>query len=110
MAFKWGIIDNDNTFCLQYEDQPSSAYEDYYYDDYYDAAIPNFSALKGETPSNQIQPKTPEYRSIPSQVRKMMKKYFLLVHTVPKKSKKPKKNSPESDFRILSLWHPTESP
>jgi len=52
---------------LQYEDQPSSAYEDYYYDDYYDAAIPNFSALKGETPSNQIQPKTPEYRSIPSQ-------------------------------------------
>ena len=37
----------------QYEDQPMM--EDYYYDDYYDAGLPNFSALKGETPSNQIQ-------------------------------------------------------
>ena len=74
-------MDNANIdHCLQYEDQPSSAYEDYYYDDYYDAAIPNFSALKGETPTNQIQPKTPEYRSIPSQVRKMMKNNSLPVH------------------------------
>lgn len=51
---------------LQYEEQPSSAYEDYYYDDYYDAAIPNFSALKGDTP-NQIQAKpAPEYRALPA--------------------------------------------
>ena len=37
----------------QYEDQPMM--EDYYYDDYYDAGLPNFSALKGDSPSNQIQ-------------------------------------------------------
>ena len=30
--------------------------------------------------------------------------------TVLWKLKKPKKNSPESSFRILSLWQPTESP
>jgi len=47
----------------QYEDQPMM--EDYYYDDYYDAGLPNFSALKGETPSNQIQT-----RELPSLTKK----------------------------------------
>jgi len=51
---------------LQYEDQP--LIDDYYYDDYYDA-IPNFSALKGDTPSNHIQQSKslpPEHRALPA--------------------------------------------
>jgi len=47
---------------MQYEDQPMM--EDYYYDDYYDAALPNFSALKGDSPSNHIQTK-----SLPAMVK-----------------------------------------
>lgn len=55
---------------LQYEDQPMM--EDYYYDDYYDAALPNFSALKGDTPSNHIQQSKslPEHRALPAKTKR----------------------------------------
>lgn len=50
---------------LQYEDQPMI--DDYYYDDYYDA-LPNFAAIKGDTPSNHIQQtkSLPEHRALPA--------------------------------------------